>query len=61
MIVSEDDPRIPRRPLTCDSLKEVEKPIDGSPHLAALHQGMREGLLTPAARGLTEPLVQGAA
>jgi hypothetical protein len=57
MIVGEDDPRIPRRPPTCDRLVEVEEPIDGPPYLAALHEGMREGLLTPAARGLTEPLL----
>jgi hypothetical protein len=42
MIVCEDNPRIPRRPLTRDGLEEVEEPIDGPPHLVAIHQSMRE-------------------
>ena len=56
MIVGEDDPRIPRRPPTCDRLEEIKEPIDGPPYLVALHQGMGDGLLTSATRGLTETL-----
>lgn len=49
VIVSKDNPRIAGWPPAADSLKEVEEPIDGAPHLVATHQGVREGLLTAAA------------
>ena len=58
-VVREDDPRIPGGPPTADRLVHPKQPLNGPPDLPALHEGMREGLLTAAPRGLAPPLLQG--
>jgi hypothetical protein len=58
MVVSKENPRIPRRPLPADGLKEIKEPVDRPPDLVALQEGVGKSLLAPTGRGLAQPLLQ---
>jgi hypothetical protein len=58
MVISKNNARIPRGPLPGNRMVDLKHPVNRPSHLVAIHEGVREGLLALAARGLTQPFAR---